>query len=88
MQSFNPVIYNMLGVASVAFLFACIGVLRGPGRSDRVIATDLLTNLLMGAPAASGVVADHPAVLAAAVLVSWMAFLATVAFAYARPKRA
>jgi multicomponent Na+:H+ antiporter subunit F len=70
-----------LGMLALALALAMWRLLRGPSLPDRVVALDLMTTLALGMLAAIAIAADQPVLLDAAVVLSLVTFLGTVAFA-------
>jgi multicomponent Na+:H+ antiporter subunit F len=71
----------VLGLLLVALLFALVRLVRGPSVPDRVVALDVIASLSAGSMAAFAVVLDQPVFVDAAVVISLVAFLGTVALA-------
>jgi multicomponent Na+:H+ antiporter subunit F len=67
---------------SLSMLLALARLVRGPSLSDRVVALDLMTTLVMGFIATYAVATGQRIFLDAAVVLALIAFLGTVAFAY------
>jgi len=70
-----------LGMLALALALAMWRLLRGPSLPDRVVALDLMTSIALGMLAAVSIAADQAALLDAAVVLSLVTFLGTVAFA-------
>jgi multicomponent Na+:H+ antiporter subunit F len=70
-----------LGMLALALALAMWRLLRGPSLPDRVVALDLMTSIALGMLAAISIAADQAALLDAAVVLSLVTFLGTVAFA-------
>lgn len=70
-----------LGILAAGIVLSLVRLARGPSLADRVVAFDLLTFLVAGVAAAAAIRTDEPAFLDAAIVVTLVPFLATVAFA-------
>lgn len=70
-----------LGMLALALALTMWRLLRGPSLPDRVVALDLMTTLGLGMLAAIAIAAEQPVLLDAAVVLSLVTFLGTVAFA-------
>ena len=70
-----------MGMLALALALAMWRLLRGPSLPDRVVALDLMTSIALGMLAAVSIAADQAALLDAAVVLSLVTFLGTVAFA-------
>jgi multicomponent Na+:H+ antiporter subunit F len=70
-----------LALASLAFLFVFVRLVRGPTLPDRVVALDMIAYLAIGVIALWTLVSGVPAYLDAAIVLALIAFLATAAFA-------
>ena len=66
---------------SAAMLFALLRLVLGPSGPDRVVALDLIATLAVGFIAVDAIANGQPVILDAAIVVSLVAFLGTVAFA-------
>jgi multicomponent Na+:H+ antiporter subunit F len=66
---------------SAALVVVLVRLVRGPSGPDRVIALDLTATLVVGIIAVDAIANDQPVILDAAIIVSLVAFLGTVAFA-------
>lgn len=77
-----------LTMAGIAILLAVVRLVRGPSLPDRVVALDLITILVAGATAIYAVRTDEAVYLDAAIVLTLIAFLGTVAFATYIEKRA
>ena len=66
---------------SISLLFALLRLVRGPSGPDRVVALDLVGTLAVGYIAVDAIATNQPVILDAAIVVSLVAFLGTVAFA-------
>lgn len=71
-----------MGIMAGAMLLVFGRLLRGPTLADRVVALDLLAVLAAGIAAAHSVSAGEPLYLRAAIVLSLVSFLGTVAFAF------
>ena len=70
-----------LGMLALARVLTMWRLLRGPSLPDRVVALDLMTTIALGMLAAIAIAADQPVLLDAAVVLSLVTFLGTIAFA-------
>lgn len=70
-----------LALIGVAFTLAFVRLVRGPSLPDRVVALDLMAALAVGIMAVAAVGLDAPALLQPALVLAFVAFLGTVAFA-------
>jgi multicomponent Na+:H+ antiporter subunit F len=68
----------MLGAA---MLLTTVRLMRGPSLTDRVIALDLLSLLVIGMVGVHIIATDDVSLLAAALVLALLAFLGTVSFA-------
>jgi multicomponent Na+:H+ antiporter subunit F len=75
-------LYGVLPVLSVAILLAFIRLVRGPSLSDRVVALDLMTTLIIGIIAVYAIATNQSVFLDVASVLALISFLGTVAFAY------
>ena len=80
-----------IGVAqvmlSVGLVLAFSRLIRGPSLPDRVVALDLTATLVAGMIAVDAIASRQPVILDAAIVVSLIAFVGTVAFAHYVEKR-
>ena len=67
---------------TVALLLAFLRLVRGPSLPDRVVALELIAMLAVGVIAVDAIAHHQPVILDAAIIVSLVGFLGTVAFAY------
>ena len=67
---------------SAALVCAFIRLVRGPSLPDRVVALDLITSLAVGVIAVDAIAIREPVILDAAIVISLVSFVGTVAFAY------
>ena len=67
---------------SAGLLFAFIRLIRGPSLPDRVVALDLIATLSVGIIAVDAIASRQPVILDAAIVVSLIAFVGTIAFAH------
>lgn len=74
-------VLGALAVIGMAFALAFVRLLRGPSLPDRVVALDLMAALAVGIMAVASVGLDAPALLQPALVLAFVAFLGTVAFA-------
>ncbi len=75
----NPVSL-VLAMLAIALFLAFVRLLRGPTLPDRVVALDLMSTLVVGIMAVDAIATRQPVFLDAAVLLTLISFLATVAF--------
>ncbi len=66
---------------TVAFLLAFVRLVLGPSLSDRVIAVDLMAVLAIGIMSVTAMAFDTPSLMQPALVLAFVAFLATIAFA-------
>jgi multicomponent Na+:H+ antiporter subunit F len=66
---------------ALAFVLAFVRLLRGPSLPDRVVALDLMASLAVGIMAVTAIGLDAPSLLQPALVLAFVAFLGTVAFA-------
>jgi multicomponent Na+:H+ antiporter subunit F len=77
-----PTVVDMaLALLSAAWVLAFVRLLRGPSLPDRIVALDLMATLAVGIMAVYAIGARESIVLDAAIVLSLIAFLGTVAFA-------
>ncbi len=80
-----------IGVAwtllSAGLVLAFYRLVRGPSLPDRVVALDLTATLVVGMIAVDAIASRQPVILDAAIVVSLVAFVGTVAFAHFVEKR-
>lgn len=69
----------MLGAALV---ISCIRLFKGPTLPDRIVALDLIATLVVGLIAAYAIATNQSVFLIDAIVLTVIAFLGTVAFAY------
>jgi len=72
---------------SVGFLLALIRLVIGPTLADRVLAVDLLAAFAVGITTVTAIRLDTPELMQPALVLAFVAFLATVAFAVYVAKR-
>jgi multicomponent Na+:H+ antiporter subunit F len=70
-----------LAILALAFVLAFVRLLRGPSLPDRVVALDLMASLAVGIMAVTAIGLDAPSLLQPALVLAFVAFLGTVAFA-------
>jgi multicomponent Na+:H+ antiporter subunit F len=70
-----------LAMLALAFVLALVRLLRGPSLPDRVVALDLMASLAVGIMAVTAIGLDAPSLLQPALVLAFVAFLGTVAFA-------
>jgi multicomponent Na+:H+ antiporter subunit F len=70
-----------LAMLALAFVLAFVRLLRGPSLPDRVVALDLMASLAVGIMAVTAIGLDAPSLLQPALVLAFVAFLGTVAFA-------
>ncbi|SNB46893.1 cation:proton antiporter [Geobacter sp. DSM 9736] len=76
------IINFILPVLALGIILAFARLARGPDLPDRVISLDLMASLIICLAAAYSIAADEPAFLDAAIVLSLVVFVGTVAFAY------
>ncbi len=67
---------------SAGLVLAFFRLVRGPSLPDRVVALDLTATLVVGMIAVDAIASHQPVILDAAIVVSLVAFVGTVAFAH------
>jgi multicomponent Na+:H+ antiporter subunit F len=70
-----------LAVLALAFLLAVVRLVRGPSLPDRVVAVDLLTTYAIGTMAVTAISVDVSNLMQPALVLAFVGFVATVAFA-------
>jgi multicomponent Na+:H+ antiporter subunit F len=75
------VISGMMLVLTLAFVLAFVRVVRGPSLPDRVVALDLMGALAVGFMIVTAVAIESSWLMKPALVVAFVAFLGTVAFA-------
>jgi len=70
-----------MALTVVGLICACIRLILGPSRADRVVSLDLLTILLVAIAAQLAILYDVAAYLDLGLAIGLIGFLATVAFA-------
>lgn len=82
----TPALSIAIGVAwtllSAALLLAFFRLVRGPTLPDRVVALDLVSTLAVGLIAVDSIANRQLAILDAAIVLSLISFIGTVAFAH------
>jgi multicomponent Na+:H+ antiporter subunit F len=73
--------YLTLAMLSAGLVLALIRLLKGPTTPDRVVALELVGLLALGIIATSAIASDESSLLAAALVLGLIGFLATVSFA-------
>jgi multicomponent Na+:H+ antiporter subunit F len=73
----------------ITMAFLCVSlilvgyrILRGPSLPDRVVGLDVLNSVIVGIVAVDAIATEEASFLPAGLVLSLLAFLATVAFAY------
>jgi len=72
---------------AISLMLVLIRVFRGPSLPDRVIGLDVLNSVIVGVVAVDAVATGESSFLPAALVLSLLAFLATVAFAFHLSRR-
>lgn len=70
-----------LVVLALAFVLALVRLILGPSLPDRVVAVDLMAPFSIGIMAVTAISLDAPALMQPALVLAFVGFLATVAFA-------
>lgn len=71
----------ILAVLTAAFVIALLRLARGPSLPDRVVALDMIGYVSVGFLAVLSVGSGTPALIQPAIVLAFLAFLGTVAFA-------
>jgi multicomponent Na+:H+ antiporter subunit F len=71
----------VMGMVSLALVLAALRLVRGPSLPDRVVALELIGTVSVGVIAVYDIITDLPVYLDVAIVLTLIAFLATVAFA-------
>jgi multicomponent Na+:H+ antiporter subunit F len=71
----------VLAALALAFALALVRLLRGPSLPDRIVALDLMAALAVGIMAVTSIGLNSPALLQPALVLAFLAFLGTAAFA-------
>ena len=71
-----------LFILALAFLLAVARLVRGPSLPDRVVAVDLMTAFSIGIMTVTGIALNESALIQPALVLAFVSFLATVAFAF------
>lgn len=66
---------------TVSFLLSLLRMVKGPSLADRAVAVDLMAALAIGIMAVTAIALESSALLQPALVLAFVAFLATVAFA-------
>lgn len=78
----------MIAALSIGLLLGFYRLVRGPTLSDRVVALDLMTVLIVGLIGLYAIATDEPMLLRVAMVIALISFVGTVAFAYYLQKKA
>ena len=78
----------VMGLLALSFLLAFVRLVRGTSLPDRVVALDLIAYNTVGFVAVGAIAMDAPSLLQPALVLAFIAFLGTVAFARYIEKRA
>lgn len=70
-----------LTALALAFVLALTRLVLGPSLPDRVVAVDLMAPFAIGTMAATAIVLDSPALFQPSLVLAFVGFLGTVAFA-------
>ena len=76
------IFFAILPALGVAMIFAFARLALGPDLPDRVVALDLIATIIICIAAAHAIATGQPAYLDAAMVLAFIVFLGTVAFAY------
>lgn len=87
MNLHNYLLYFILPVLSLSTIFVFIRFLRGPNIADRVVSSDLMVTIGIGAIAVYSILTGQATFLDIAMVVALIGFLSTVAFSYYLEKR-
>jgi multicomponent Na+:H+ antiporter subunit F len=77
----------VFGILAVALLLALVRFIAGPTLPDRVVALDTMAMIAIGIISTFAIARDSPDVLDVGVLLAFITFLGTVAFALYIEKR-
>jgi multicomponent Na+:H+ antiporter subunit F len=78
----EPVVGTVvLGILGIGIVLSVIRLARGPTLADRVVAFDLITVHVMGMITTLAILSDEWVFLDAVIILTLLAFLATLAFA-------
>lgn len=72
----------------LAVALTVVRLVRGPHMADRVISLDLMTTLGIGIIATFAIIYDEPVFIDVLIVITLVAFLGTVAFAYYLQRKA
>jgi multicomponent Na+:H+ antiporter subunit F len=70
-----------LASLALSFVLSVVRLILGPSLPDRVVAVDLMGAFAIGTMAVTAISLDSPALIQPALVLAFVAFLATVAFA-------
>lgn len=82
MSFFTTTAYIALGIISISTLLTLVRFLKGPSLPDRVISLDVFSANLLAALAIYSVLAGESSYLNVALIMSLIAFVGTMTFAY------
>ena len=77
----SAAVVGTLSALTLAFVLAFVRLVRGPSLPDRVVALDIMGAIAVGFMSIAAIALDAPSLLQPALVVAFLAFLGTVAFA-------
>lgn len=80
--------YLSLGIIFISMILIFIRLIKGPSLSDRIVALDLLTVLIIGVAGCYAIITNTTTVLDIGIIIGLIGFLGICAFAYYIQKRA
>lgn len=75
-------LYIVIVILAICLLFAIVRFIKGPSLPDRVTAFDLFAAIVISIIAIYSVISDNTAFMDVAILLSLIAFLGAMSFAY------
>lgn len=82
MSLFTTTAYIAIGIISISTTLTLVRFIKGPSLPDRVISLDVFSANLLAVLAIYSVLADEKAYLNVALIMSLIAFVGTMTFAY------
>jgi len=82
MSFFSVAAYIAIGIISVSTLLTLVRFLKGPSLPDRIISLDVFSANLLAVLAIYSVLAEEKSYLNVALIMSLIAFVGTMTFAY------
>jgi len=77
----STVILLSLAIMALALCLAFVRLFRGPSLTDRVVALELFSSILVGIIGVIAIATDVPSLLDVAIVMALMAFMAAIGFA-------